>query len=193
MRSSSKSSDQTIEMKVTEELVGGRYDVRTTRGQEESVGMELCGILFTFVSILVIICTLPLSIFVCFEIINEYERVVVFRHGRLIYGGTKGPGVIFIIPCVDSYRLIDLRTVSFDVPPQRILTKDSITVEIEAVVYYRIVNATVAVSNVADYAQATKLLSATFLRNVFGTKTLAEILNETNAMSEVFINLKLFY
>ena len=69
---------------------------------------------------------------------QEYERAVVFRLGRLRSGGAKGPGLFFIMPCVDSYKKVDLRTVSFDVPPQEILTKDSVTVAVDAVVYYKV-------------------------------------------------------
>ena len=73
---------------------------------------------------------------------QEYERAVIFRLGRLVKGGAKGPGIFFIIPCIDSYEKVDLRTVSFDVPPQEVLTRDSVTVTVDAVVYYRVSNPT---------------------------------------------------
>ena len=79
-------------------------------------------------------------------------------------GGAVGPGMFFIIPCIDEIRVVDLRTVSFDVPPQEILTKDSVTVSVDAVVYFNIRNPMQAVCNVADYSSATRLLSATTLR-----------------------------
>uniref|UniRef100_T1JUT0 Band 7 domain-containing protein n=1 Tax=Tetranychus urticae TaxID=32264 RepID=T1JUT0_TETUR len=128
-------------------------------------------------------------ILVCFGfaniVVQEYERAVIFRLGRLVKGGAKGPGIFFIIPCIDTYSKVDLRTVSFDVPPQEILSKDSVTVAVDAVVYYRISNATIAVSNVEDYGRSTRLLAATTLRNVLGTKNLSEILSERESISHI--------
>ncbi|RWS01471.1 band 7 protein-like isoform X2 [Dinothrombium tinctorium] len=118
-------------------------------------------------------------------VVQEYERAVIFRLGRLVRGGAAGPGIFFIIPCIDTYSKVDLRTVSFDVPPQEILSRDSVTVAVDAVVYFRISNATVAVSNVEDYARSTRLLAATTLRNVLGTKNLSEILSERESISHV--------
>ncbi|OQR70225.1 mechanosensory protein 2-like, partial [Tropilaelaps mercedesae] len=94
-------------------------------------------------------------------------------------------GLFFIIPCIDTYSKVDLRTVSFDVPPQEILSKDSVTVAVDAVVYYRISNATIAITNVEDYGHSTRLLAATTLRNVLGTKNLSEILSERESISHV--------
>jgi erythrocyte band 7 integral membrane protein len=85
-----------------------------------------------------------------------------------------GPGLFFILPCIDTYTKVDLRTVTFDVPPQEILTKDSVTVAVDAVVYFRIFNAVISITNVEDAAKSTKLLAATTLRNVrfFSSKVL---------------------
>ncbi|KAK6054548.1 SPFH/Band 7/PHB domain protein [Cooperia oncophora] len=98
-------------------------------------------------------------------------------------GGAKGPGIFFILPCIDSYKKIDLRVVSFDVPPQEILSKDSVTVAVDAVVYFRISNATISVTNVEDASRSTKLLAQTTLRNILGTRTLAEMLSDREAIS----------
>ncbi|CAF4755990.1 unnamed protein product [Rotaria sp. Silwood1] len=92
--------------------------------------------------------------------------------------GAKGPGLFFILPCVDLITKVDLRTVTFDVPPQEILTRDSVTVSVDAVVYFRICNPTISVTNVANSRVATQLLAATTLRNVLGTKLLQEILSD---------------
>jgi len=118
-------------------------------------------------------------------VVQEYERAVIFRLGRLIKGGAKGPGLFFIIPCIDNYRCVDLRTISFNVPPQEILSKDSVTVKVDAVVYYRISNATIAVCNVEDYSVSTRLLAATNLRNILGTKNLSDILADRESISHV--------
>lgn len=114
---------------------------------------------------------------------QEYERAVIFRLGRLLPGGAKGPGMFFILPCIDSYQKVDLRTVSFDVPPQEILTKDSVTVAVDAVVYFRIYNATMSITNVENANRSTRLLAQTTLRNVLGTKNLSEILMERDTIS----------
>ncbi|PIO67925.1 SPFH/Band 7/PHB domain protein [Teladorsagia circumcincta] len=116
-------------------------------------------------------------------VVQEYERAVIFRLGRLMPGGAKGPGIFFILPCIDSYKKIDLRVVSFDVPPQEILSKDSVTVAVDAVVYFRISNATISVTNVEDASRSTKLLAQTTLRNILGTRTLAEMLSDREAIS----------
>ena len=69
---------------------------------------------------------------------QEYERAVIFRLGRLLSGGARGPGVFFIIPCVDIYEKIDMRTSTYEIPPQEILTKDSVTVFVNAIMYYKV-------------------------------------------------------
>jgi len=121
----------------------------------------------------------------CVKVVQEYERAVIFRLGRLRAGGAKGPGLFFTMPCIDSYKTVDLRTVSFDVPPQEVLSRDSVTVSVDAVVYYRVSNPTMATNNIEDYSHSTRLLAATTLRNVLGTRNLAEILSERESISRV--------
>merc|ERR1712045_492608 len=87
--------------------------------------------IITFVSYLLVFITLPISIWGCVKVVQEYERAVIFRLGRLRSGGAKGPGLFFALPCIDTYRCVDLRTGAFDVPPQEILTRDSVTVSVE--------------------------------------------------------------
>lgn len=88
-----------------------------------------------------------------------------------------------MLPCIDNYCKVDLRTVSFDVPPQEVLSKDSVTVSVDAVVYYRICDPLKAVIQVANYSHSTRLLAATTLRNVLGTRNLSELLTEREAIS----------
>ncbi|KAI1298117.1 Mechanosensory protein 2 [Halotydeus destructor] len=160
---------------------------RTQTDANPTIGDDpgLCAFLLTVMSVIVIICTLPVSLFMCVKVVQEYERAVIFRLGRLVRGGARGPGIFIIIPCIDTYCKVDLRTVSFDVPPQEILSRDSVTVAVDAVVYFRISNATAAVSNVEDYGRSTRLLAATTLRNVLGTKNLSEILSEREIISHI--------
>ena len=116
--------------------------------------------------------------------LQEYERAVIFRLGRIKKGGAVGPGLFFIIPCMDQIQTVDLRTVSIDIPPQEILTKDSVTVEVDAVVFYKINNPLAAVCNVEDCHESTKLLASTTLRTVLGTKTMAEILTDREHIAD---------
>merc|ERR1719309_1956371 len=134
-------------------------------------------------SVLMIMATLPLSLIFTVKVVQEYERAVIFRLGRLLSGGARGPGVFFIIPCVDIYEKIDMRTQTFDVPPQEILTKDSVTVFVNAIMYYKVSDATSAVANVDDYSGSARLLAATTLRNVLGTLTLGDILSQRETIA----------
>ncbi|KAF4797708.1 Erythrocyte band 7 integral membrane protein [Turdus rufiventris] len=138
-----------------------RYDADT--------GIGLCGWILVITSLLITILTFPISIWMCIKIIKEYERAIIFRLGRILKGGAKGP---------DSFIKVDMRTISFDIPPQEILTRDSVTVNVDGVVYYRVQNATLAVANITNADSATRLLAQTTLRNVLGTKSLSEILSD---------------
>ncbi|XP_037799776.1 band 7 protein AGAP004871-like isoform X5 [Penaeus monodon] len=143
----------------------------------------LCAFILTIISYLLIIATFPFSLCLCVKVVQEYERAVIFRLGRLLKGGAKGPGIFFIVPCIDSYRKVDLRTVSFDVPPQEILTRDSVTVAVDGVIYFRVKDTVNAVTQIQNYSHSTRLLAATTLRNVLGTRNLAEILSERESIS----------
>jgi len=110
------------------------------------------------------------------KILNEYERGVIFRLGRLI--PSKGPGIIFLIPLVDKLQRMSLRLVTLDVPPQDVITRDNVSLKVNAVVYYRIMDSNKAVVEVADYAYATSQLAQTTLRSVCGQAELDELLAE---------------
>jgi len=138
-------------------------------------------------SILLIVCTFPVAVFLCVKIVAEYRRAVMFRLGRCL--GAKGPGLFFIIPCLDEFKIVDLRTISFDIPPQEVLTKDSVTISVDAVVYYRIFNPEQSVLGVENAAYSTKLLAQTCLRNQLGSFTLTGILSEREQISN---EMKLF-
>lgn len=163
---------------------GGGYDYKANASEadESGCGSFVAGIIWFF-SILLIVCTFPFSLFVTVRMVQEYERAVIFRLGRVKKGGAVGPGLFFIIPCMDQIVVTDLRTMSFDVPPQEILTKDSVTVAVDAVVYYKISTPMAAVCNVSDYAKSTKLLASTTLRTILGTKSLSEILSERESIA----------
>lgn len=110
------------------------------------------------------------------KILREYERGVVFRLGRLIR--TKGPGLILLIPLVDRMVKVSLRTIVMDVPPQDVITKDNVSLKVNAVVYFRVIQADKAVVEVEDYLLATSQLSQTTLRSILGQSHLDELLAE---------------
>ncbi|PWA26957.1 hypothetical protein CCH79_00000680, partial [Gambusia affinis] len=157
----------------------GRYSSHDVEALENSdSGIGLCGWLLVGLSLMLMLVTLPISIWMCIKIVKEYERAIIFRLGRILKGGAKGPGLFFILPCTDNFINVDMRTITFDIPPQEVLTKDSVTVSVDGVVYYRVQNATLAVANITNADAATRLLAQTTLRNVLGTKNLAEILSD---------------
>ncbi|MEM4536058.1 MAG: slipin family protein [Nitrososphaerota archaeon] len=116
------------------------------------------------------------------KIVTEYERVVIFRVGRL--KGAKGPGIVVILPIIDRRRVIDLRLLTMDVPKQRIITKDNVTVDVDAVVYFRVSDPIAAAVKVKDYVMASSLLAQTTLRDVIGQVELDELLSKREELSK---------
>jgi len=108
------------------------------------------------------------------KVLREYERGVIFRLGRSI--GMKGPGLIFLIPIVDKMVKIPLRTVAMDVPPQDVITRDNVSVKVNAVIYFRVLDATRAVLEVENYLYATSQIAQTTLRSTLGQSELDELL-----------------
>ncbi len=127
--------------------------------------------------VLIILVVLVLSILrASIKIVQEYERGVIFRLGRVI--GAKGPGMFFIIPIVDRMVKVDLRVVTLDVPTQEAITKDNVTIRLNAVAYFRVLDPVAAVVNVENYLLATSQIAQTTLRNVIGQVELDELLAE---------------
>jgi regulator of protease activity HflC (stomatin/prohibitin superfamily) len=116
------------------------------------------------------------------KVVNEYERVVIFRLGRL--SGVKGPGIFLIIPIVDKVIKLDLRVVTIDIPKQAVITRDNVTVEVDAVVYYKVVEPGAAITKVENYMFATSTLSQTTLRDVLGQMELDELLSEREQINK---------
>jgi regulator of protease activity HflC (stomatin/prohibitin superfamily) len=133
-----------------------------------------------FISI--IIAFLVIVIASALRILREYERAVIFRLGRLI--ATKGPGLIFLIPIVDRMVRVSLRTVVMDVPEQDVITKDNVSLKVNAVVYFRVVQAEKAIVEVENFLFATSQLSQTTLRSVLGQSQLDELLAERERINQ---------
>lgn len=144
---------------------------------------------------MMIVLLLVLFIAMGFHVLREYERAVIFRFGRLargIFGGT-GPGVVVIIPFIDKLIRVSLRTVAMDVPPQDVITKDNVTVKVNAVIYFRVIGQEKAIVAVEDYLYATSMMAQTTLRSVLGQSQLDDLLakrDEINAELQRIIDLQ---
>lgn len=117
------------------------------------------------------------------KILNEYERGVVFRLGRVL-GAPKGPGLVLLIPVVDRMVRVSLRTVVLDVPPQDVVTRDNVSIKVNAVVYFRVIDALKAIISVENYLYATSQLAQTTLRSVLGQAELDELLAHREKINE---------
>ncbi|MDI6642434.1 MAG: slipin family protein [Candidatus Hodarchaeaceae archaeon] len=133
------------------------------------------GVLIFIIAIVILI--LPFAI----KILREYERAVKFRLGR--FAGIKGPGLFLIIPGIEKIMKVDLRTITLDVPKQRVVTKDNVSVNVDAVVYMRVVNPSDAIMKVEHYIMATSLLAQTTLRDVLGQSELDELLSKRDELN----------
>jgi regulator of protease activity HflC (stomatin/prohibitin superfamily) len=136
------------------------------------IGGWIAGFVFAIVLIL----------FACLRIVREYERAVKFRLGR--YVGVKGPGIFFIIPGLEKFVKVDLRTITLDVPKQRVVTKDNVTVDVDAVVYMRVINPADSILKVERYIMATSLLAQTTLRDILGQSELDELLTKREEINK---------
>lgn len=129
--------------------------------------------------VLLVLVVVPMAV----KIVTEYERGVIFRLGRLV--GAKGPGLFLIIPFIDRMVKVDLRVVTMDVPSQEVITKDNVTVRVNAVVYFRVVDPEASVVKVLDHIRATSQISQTTLRNVLGQSELDELLTQREKLNQM--------
>ncbi len=135
--------------------------------------------IYVGIAIFVVLIIIPMTV----KIVAEYERGVIFRLGRLI--GAKGPGLFLIIPFVDRMVKVDLRVVTMDVPSQEVITKDNVTVRVNAVVYFRVVDPEASVVKILDHIRATSQISQTTLRNVLGQSELDELLTQREKLNQM--------
>lgn len=143
--------------------------------------MDIFGFSFglgTFIFVLVLILAAGI------KILNEYERGVIFRLGRLIE--PKGPGIVYVIPVIDKMVRVSLRTITMDVPPQDVITKDNVSIKVNAVVYFRVVDTNKAITEIEDFLYATAQVAQTTLRSVLGEIELDDLLAKREK-----VNLKL--
>ncbi|MBA2442851.1 MAG: slipin family protein [Rubrobacter sp.] len=140
-------------------------------GLLQAAGLGISVILLALIVVVVVSVA-----FSAVKVVNEYERGVIFRLGR-IQGGPRGPGLFILIPVIDRMVKVDLRTVTMDVPPQDVITKDNVPARVNAVIYFRVVDPNSSVVEVENYVLATSQISQTTLRSVLGQKELDELLS----------------
>jgi regulator of protease activity HflC (stomatin/prohibitin superfamily) len=136
-------------------------------------------------TIALVACVAIFAIIVLFsavKVVQEYERGVVFRLGRLV--GARGPGLILLIPFLERMQKVDLRTVTMDIPAQEVITKDNVTIRVNAVAYFRVTDPNASVVNVADFVRATSQIAQTTLRSVLGQSALDELLSERESINQ---------
>jgi len=144
----------------------------------QAIGAGISGIALVVVAIFII--GLVLS---AIKIVKEYERGVIFRLGR-VQGGAKGPGLFILLPFIDRMIKIDLRTVTMEVPPQEIITRDNVPARVTAVIYFRVVDPNKSVIEVENHVLATSQISQTTLRSVLGQRDLDDLLTNRETINE---------
>lgn len=132
--------------------------------------------------VLVVIAVIAIFLFSAIKIAREYERGVVFRLGRLL--GVKGPGLYLLIPFVDKAVTVDLRTITLNVPPQEVITRDNVTIKVTAVAYFRVIEPEKAIVQVENFLNATSQIAQTTLRSVLGTVDLDHLLSERDQIND---------
>jgi regulator of protease activity HflC (stomatin/prohibitin superfamily) len=152
--------------------------MHATLGLLQAVGIGFAAVLVVIVAIFVVAVLVS-----AIKVVKEYERGVIFRLGR-VRGGPKGPGLFILLPLVDRIVKIDLRTVTMDVPPQDVITRDNVPARVNAVVYFRVVDPNKSVIEVENHVLATSQISQTTLRSVLGQKDLDELLTNREEINE---------
>jgi regulator of protease activity HflC (stomatin/prohibitin superfamily) len=152
--------------------------VYTTLGLLQAVGVGFAAIVVVILAIFV-----ASVVFSAIKVVKEYERGVIFRLGR-VQGGPKGPGLFILLPLIDRMVKIDLRTVTMDVPPQDVITRDNVPARVNAVVYFRVTDPNKSVIEVENHVLATSQISQTTLRSVLGQKDLDELLTNREEINE---------
>ncbi len=135
------------------------------------------------IPILFVVVIVVFFMFSAIKILNEYERGVIFRLGRVL-GSPKGPGLIILIPIIDRMVKVSLRTVVLDIPPQDVITRDNVSIKVNAVVYFRVVEPLRAIIDVENFLYATSQLSQTTLRSVLGQAELDDLLSHREQLNE---------
>jgi regulator of protease activity HflC (stomatin/prohibitin superfamily) len=138
---------------------------------------------FGLLGVLAVLFFIGVVILSAIRVVQEYERGVVYRLGR--YVGLRGPGLILLLPFIERMRIVDMRTITLDVPPQEVITRDNVTIKVNAVLYFRVVNPADAVNRILDYHRATSQIAQTTLRSTLGQSELDELLSKRDEINAV--------
>ncbi len=144
--------------------------------------LQAVGLGIGFIALVVIALIVATVLISAIKVVKEYERGVIFRLGR-VQGGPKGPGLFVLLPFVDRMVKIDLRTVTMDVPPQDIITRDNVPARVNAVIYFRVVDPNKSVIEVENHVLATSQISQTTLRSVLGQRDLDDLLTNRDEIN----------
>src|SRR6478672_13466632 len=155
---------------------GPRYDMASARGRGRTPVVALV------VVIVIVVVLAAILFFASIKVAREYERGVVFRLGRLVE--IKGPGLFVLIPFIDRAVRVDLRTITLNVPPQEVITRDNVTIKVNAVAYFRVLDAAKAIVQVENFLVATSQIAQTTLRSVLGQVDLDQLLSERDQINE---------
>ncbi|KAM6218242.1 podocin isoform 1-T1 [Rhynchocyon petersi] len=147
-------------------------------------GLGACEWLLVLTSLLFVIVTFPFSIWFCIKVVQEYERVIIFRLGHLLPGRAKGPGLFFFLPCLDTYHKVDLRLQTLEIPFHEVVTKDMFIMEVDAICYYRMENASLLLSSLAHVSKAVQFLVQTTMKRLLAHRSLTEILLERKSIAQ---------
>ncbi|KAF9796308.1 hypothetical protein SFRURICE_019390 [Spodoptera frugiperda] len=157
--------------------------IRTTTSEINKYSKESRKEVFFRILAVITIILFPISLLICFRVVKQYKRAVIMRFGRIRIDSPAGPGIIWVIPCTDDIQMMDLRTQSFNLPPQEILTKDSVTVTVDAVVYFHIRKPLHCILNIQNNQYATELITVATLRNILGQHSLYNLLTRRESIS----------
>ncbi|XP_032947882.1 podocin isoform X1 [Rhinolophus ferrumequinum] len=150
----------------------------------KSSGLGACEWLLVLTCLLFIIVTFPFSVWFCIKVVQEYERVIIFRLGHLLPGRAKGPGLFFFLPCLDTYHKVDLRLQTLEIPFHEVVTKDLFVMEVDAICYYRMENASLLLNNLAHVSKAVQFLVQTTMKRLLAHRSLTEILLERKSIAQ---------
>ena len=144
--------------------------------------LQATGLGISAILIVIVLVVIASFLFSAIKVVKEYERGVIFRLGRVM-GGPKGPGLFFLIPLVDNMVKVELRTVTMDVPPQDVITRDNVPAKVNAVIYFRVVDPNKSVVEIENHVLATSQISQTTLRSVLGQKDLDDLLTNRDTIN----------
>ena len=144
--------------------------------------LQATGLGISAILVVIVVVVVASFLFSAIKVVKEYERGVIFRLGRVM-GGPKGPGLFFLIPLVDNMVKVELRTVTMDVPPQDVITRDNVPARVNAVIYFRVIDPNKSVVEIENHVLATSQISQTTLRSVLGQKDLDDLLTNRDAIN----------